>query len=207
MSESSLSSFTSSEVTQLIAQATDEDGAVSGPALDRLFAIAYHELRSRAHHQRAGWAGAETLNTTALVHEAYEKILGSSEVRFENRAHFLAIASRAMRQVLLDYAKSQRALKRGGDRARVTLGDAEMRSTQSDPMFFQVIALSDAMDRLQTFNPEGARVVECRFFGGMTVEETAVALGVSEPTVKRRWRAARAWLHHALTAVADDDTQ
>jgi RNA polymerase sigma factor (TIGR02999 family) len=169
--------------------------------LPRLFGLAYDDLLRHAHRQRLGWAGAHTVNTTALVHEAYEKLAGAADLSFQNRAHFLAVAARAMRQVLLDYAKGQHAQKRGGGRDRVSLGDAELAEVAPEVRVDHLLTLHDALERLSAFNPEGAHVVECRFYGGMTVEETAAALGVSEPTVKRRWRAARAWLHRELALV------
>jgi RNA polymerase sigma factor (TIGR02999 family) len=187
------------EITQLLDEIGESSGrSISPAAMDRLFALVYEELHSQAHRQRAGWLSARTLNTTALVHEAYEKLMGASEVAFSSRAHFLAVSARAMRQILLDYAKSQRAQKRGGDRDRVSLGDWQLAEVAPEPAFDRLIALDDALTRLKSFNPEGARVVECRFFAGMTVEEAAAALGVSEPTVKRRWRSARAWLLREL---------
>jgi len=174
--------------------------AARGAALGDLFGVAYDDLHRHAHRQRLGWAGAHTVNTTALVHEAFEKLAGASDVSFQSRAHFLAVAARAMRQVLLDYAKGQHAQKRGGGRDRVSLGDAQLAEAAPEPRLDHLLTLNDSLERLAAFNPEGARVVECRFFGGMSVEETAAALGVSEPTVKRRWRAARAWLHRELAA-------
>jgi RNA polymerase sigma-70 factor, ECF subfamily len=194
---------TSGEVTMLLEEIGRSDGgAGSDGAIDRLFMLVYDELHNQAHRQRAGWVAARTLNTTALVHEAYEKLLGASEVGFKNRAHFLAVSARAMRQILLDYAKSQRAQKRGGDRDRVTLGDFQQAEVAPEPEYERIIALDDALNKLKQFNPDGARVVECRFYAGMTVEEAAAALGVSEPTVKRRWRSARAWLHRELEGRA-----
>jgi len=192
-------SGTSGEVTRLLEEVGRDGQAVAGDGpMDRLFLLVYDELHRQAHRQRAGWVAARTLNTTALVHEAYEKLLGASDVGFKSRAHFLAVAARAMRQILLDYAKGQRAQKRGGDRDRVSLGDHQMAEIAPEPDFERLIALDDALSRLKSFNVDGARVVECRFYAGMTVEETAAALGVSEPTVKRRWRSARAWLHQEL---------
>jgi len=188
-----------SEITQLLEQiSSSSDQAGSSSSMDRLFVLVYEELHNQAHRQRGGWVAARTLNTTALVHEAYEKLMGAADVAFSSRAHFLAVSARAMRQILLDYAKAQRAQKRGGDRDRVSLGDWQQAEVASGPAFERIIALDDALQRLKRFNPEGARVVECRFFAGMTVEEAAEALGVSEPTIKRRWRSARAWLLREL---------
>ncbi len=191
----------SGEVTRLLDEVSGQVDGVSNAAMDRLFMLVYDELRRQAHRQRGGWMAARTLNTTALVHEAYEKLLGAADVGFSSRAHFMAVAARAMRQILLDYAKAQRAQKRGGDRDRVSLGDFQMAEVAPDPGYDRLIALDDALERLRVFNPDGARVVECRFYAGMTVEETAAALGVSEPTGKRRWRTARAWLYRELEGM------
>ena len=189
----------SGEVTRLLDAM--HDGRRPGArdeAFGELFEIVYDELHRQAQRQRAGWHNARTLNTTALVHEAYAKLVEGADVRFESRAHLLAVAAKAMRQILLDYVKAQQAQKRGGDRDRVTLDDG---LAVSDEETTQLLALDQALERLQAMSPEAARIVECRFFGGMSVEETAEALGVSESTVKRRWRTARAWLHRELTAV------
>lgn len=161
--------------------------------LDGHFARAYGELCRRAERLRAGWHGADTMNATALVHEAYEKMAAAGPLRFESEAHFLAVAARAMRQVLLDYAKGRRAQKRGGGAPRVPLGEHA-----DGASFEQVLALDEAVERLRAFDPEGAEVVTCRFYAGLSVEETAAALALSAPTVKRRWRAARAWLYREL---------
>jgi RNA polymerase sigma factor (TIGR02999 family) len=165
-----------------------------------LFRRLYDELRTLARHHRARWRGNDTLNTTALVHEAYFKLIGSVD-GFENRSHVLGVASRAMRQVLVTYAEAQRALKRGGGVPDVPLEDviesgdgALLTEDQADT----IAALDEALTRLAKADERAARVVECRFFGGMTVEETAEALGLSVATVGRSWRAARAWLYGEL---------
>ena len=182
----------SGDVTHLLdALRGDESGAAFG----ELFGLVYDELHRQAHRQRAGWHNARTLNTTALVHEAYAKLVDGADVPFESRAHLLAVSAKAMRQVLLDYVKAQRAQKRGGDRDRVTLDDGLAAVEEETARLFD---LEQALDALHTMSPEAARIVECRFFGGMSVEETAEALGLSESTVKRRWRTARAWLRREL---------
>ena len=190
-----------SEVTRLLDALRDEslrDESLHDASFDRLFALVYDELHRQAHRQRAGWANARTLDTTALVHEAYAKLVGGADLAFESRAHLLAVAAKAMRQVLLDYAKAQRAQKRGGGYDRVTLNEERVAPDEPTSRLF---ALEAALERLGAMSPEAARIVECRFFGGMSVEETAEALGLSDSTVKRRWRTARAWLYRAL---ADD---
>ena len=183
----------SGDVTRLLdAMRSDADGEAFG----ELFGLVYDELHRQAHRQRAGWHNARTLNTTALVHEAYAKLVDGADVPFESRSHLLAVAAKAMRQILLDYVKAQRAQKRGGDRDRVTLDDG---LAIAEDETVRLLALDQALDTLHAMSPEAARIVECRFFGGMSVEETAEALGVSDSTVKRRWRTARAWLHRELT--------
>ncbi|MEM1054354.1 MAG: ECF-type sigma factor [Bacteroidota bacterium] len=166
---------------------------------EALFRRLYDELRRLARHHRARWHGNETLNTTALVHEAYFKLIGSVE-GFENRSHVLGVASRAMRQVLVTYAEAQRALKRGGGVPDIPLDDALQMGDPllSDEQAETITALDEALVRLGKADERAARVVECRFFGGMTVEETAEALDLSVATVGRSWRAARAWLYGEL---------
>ncbi|OZC01746.1 ECF-type sigma factor [Rubricoccus marinus] len=167
---------------------------------DALFRRLYDELRTLARHHRARWRGNETMNTTALVHEAYFKLLGSVE-GFENRSHVLGVASRAMRQVLVTYAEAQRALKRGGGVPNLSLDEASTAddgSLLSDEQADTISALDEALTRLAKADERAARIVECRFFGGMSVEETSEALGLSVATVGRSWRAARAWLYGEL---------
>ncbi|MEL6616194.1 MAG: ECF-type sigma factor [Bacteroidota bacterium] len=167
---------------------------------EALFRRLYDELRTLAHHHRARWRGNETLNTTALVHEAYFKLIGSVD-DFENRSHVLGVASRAMRQVLVTYAEAQRAQKRGGGVPNLSLDEAVAGNASgllTDEQADTIAALDEALDRLARADERAARVVECRFFGGMTVEETAEALGLSVATVGRSWRAARAWLYGEL---------
>lgn len=185
-------STTSGEVTRLLEAMR---GDAHDAAFAELFGLVYDELHRQAHRQRAGWHNARTLNTTALVHEAYAKLVDGADVSFESRAHVLAVAGKAMRQILLDYVKAQRAQKRGGDRDRVTLDEGL--AVEEDETV-RLLALEQALETLHEMSPEAARIVECRFFAGMSVEETAEALGVSASTVKRRWRTARAWLHREL---------
>ena len=169
--------------------------AEGGAPASALFDRAYGELRRIARAHRARWAGDATLNTTALVHEAYLKL---AEHPVEGRAHLLAVASRAMRQVLASYAEARLAQKRGGGAAHVEIDDdldgAPLTEAQAD----RAAALEGALRRLEQADPRAARVVECRFFGGLSVDETARALGVSPATVARSWRAARAWLRAEL---------
>lgn len=180
------------------------DASLSGSseALDRLFEVVYDDLRVRAHAQRRRWQGQETLNTTALVHETYLKLAGARTEDWESRAHFLAIASRAMRQVLVDYARRQTAAKRGGDRRPVHLDDIVLQpgAAVSGDRSEAVLALEASLARLEASNPRHGRIVECRFFGGMTIQDTAAALGVSPATIKRGWAVAQAWLYRDIRA-------
>jgi RNA polymerase sigma factor (TIGR02999 family) len=171
------------------------DAQGEGSALDALFARVYDELRSIAHQQLRRHRQGETLNTTALVHEAYVRLIDQSRVDYKDRAHFLAIASRAMRFVLIDYARSRSAEKRGGGRAAVTL---ERVQVSADDCAGDLLALNEALDRLSSFDARLSQVVECRFFGGLSYEEVALAIGASVPTAKREWRRARAWLYVSM---------
>lgn len=169
------------------------------PPFDELFAEAYERLRQLAGVERARWSGNETLNTTALVHEVYVKLARQRE-GLRNPDRLFAVAARAMRHVLVNYAEEQRAAKRGGDAPRVplaTLGPLEDAGA-SPSTCEDVLALSAALDRLGQVSERQRDVVECRFFGGLSVEETGGALGVSTATVKRDWRFARTWLYHEL---------
>ncbi|WP_412069835.1 ECF-type sigma factor [Rubrivirga sp. IMCC43871] len=181
------------EVAQLLAalEAGDDD------ALDRLFPIVYDELRGLARAVRRG-PSLETVNTTALVHEAYLRLARNAGASFEGRSHFLSVAAKAMRHVLVDHARRRGARKRGGDLARVDLSESLVGGSGEAPDA-HVLALDRSLDRLAELDVRKARVVECRFFGEMSVEETAAALGVSEATVKRDWRMAQAWLYRALS--------
>lgn len=163
-------------------------------SLDALFALAYDELRRIAKRVRGD--RGQTLSTTAIVHEAYLKLL-PSKIPANDAAHFKLLIARAMREVLIDAARRRSAGKRGGGDLAVTLDEA----IQLAPLnTAQVIDLSEALDELSRVDPRRASVVECRFFGGLDIDETAAALGLSTATVKRDWRVARAWLQHALTA-------
>jgi RNA polymerase sigma-70 factor, ECF subfamily len=161
-------------------------------ALDRLLPLVYDDLRRMARGQLAGESAAPTLQATALVHEAYLKLAAGGHVDAVDRAHFLAISARAMRQVLVDYARRRRAAKRGGEWHRTTLSDG----LASHPLDVEELLALDAA--LETLEPRQRQVVECRFFAGMEEEEIATALGVSARTVRREWVKARAWLNRAL---------
>ena len=165
-------------------------------AFDSLFSLVYAELRSKAHHLLENQPRGHTLSTTALVHESYLKLIRNDRLTLQDRAHFLAVAARAMRMVLVSYARNHDAVKRGGGAAGFHLDDAlNLANERAERM----IALDEALERLSSLNDRLSRTVELRFFGGMTVEETAEALGVAQSTVKLDWQKARAWLHRELT--------
>jgi RNA polymerase sigma factor (TIGR02999 family) len=167
-------------------------------ALDALFPLVYEELGRLAHQQRRRWDGDFTLTTTALVHEAYLKLAGQRQLPTESRAHFLAIAAKAMRHILCNYARDRRRQKRGGGQPHVALeGAATADGTALDlppDQADRLAGLDEALRRFEGIAERQCRVVECRFFGGMSVEETAAALGMSPRNVKRDWSFARAWL-------------
>ena len=163
--------------------------------MGRLVPIVYEELRVIARHQLAGEAPGHTLNATALVHEAYVRLARLDRIDWQDRAHFFAIASQAIRRVLVDHAVRRNAAKREGRLQRVELTGVPV---FEDADLNGVLALNQALERLEAMDARQVRVVECRFFGGMSIEETAAALEVSPATVKRDWMAARAWLNREL---------
>lgn len=165
-------------------------------AFEELLPQVYDELRRIAHLQLRRERNGHTLNTTALVHEAYVKLVDHQHMDWQNRAHFYAVAATAMRRVLISYARKRTAEKRGGGVVDVTFDEAFGRF--SDERAEELVALDEALERLEQLNARHARVVECRYFGGLTIEETAAVLGVSPITVTRDWRMARAWLKDAL---------
>ncbi|HEX7050198.1 MAG TPA: sigma-70 family RNA polymerase sigma factor [Longimicrobiales bacterium] len=180
-----------SPVTDLLLDLhTDDESTV-----DRIMPWVYDELRAVAHrHLRAEPAG-HTLGTTALVHEAYLKLVDQTRADWRDRAHFFAIASRAMRRILVDYARAHGAAKRGGGRRRIPLDRAELAVEERADV---LLALNEALEQLAALDERQSRVVECRFFGGLTEAETAEALGVTTRTVRRDWVKARAWLYDRL---------
>lgn len=190
-----------------VARLLEELRAGDPTAFDRLFEFVYERLHDLAHRQRRRWRGDETLGTTALLHEAYLRLAGQPARTWQDRSHFLAVVSTAMRQIFLDYAKRKRAVKRGGDGLAVSLEELESFLTDGNGVGeagpAALIALDASLRRLERAEPRQARIVECRFFGGMTIEETAEVLGVSTPTVKRGWSMAQAWLYRDLTRSPD----
>lgn len=171
-------------------------------AFDRLLPLVYDELtrlaRSKLRFERAG----HTLNTTALVHEAYLKLVDQTRVEWRNRHHFFAVASEAMRRILIDYAKQRHAAKRGGKANHIELseaGEIPAGPLLSEHQATELLALDQALERLSGFNPLGARVIQYRFFGGLSNQEAADVLGVSDRSVRRSWTVAKAWLRRELS--------
>lgn len=178
------------ELTQLLHAANEGDQ----PALNRLVALLYVDLRQLAHRCRKG---SEALDTTSLVHECYLRFLGSGELEVNDRAHFFNLAARIMRQLLCDYARERLAAKRGGGAPHVELRESDA-AEQSEAE--HCLAVDQALERLAESHPRQARVVECRFFAGLTEEETAEALDRSLRSVQRDWQGAREWLGRRLQA-------
>jgi len=168
-------------------------------AESELYSIVYSELRRVAGHYMRSEREGNTLQPTALVHEAYIRLLGTEAVEYQNRGHFKALACRAMRRVLVDHARARGAEKRGGDLQKVTFDDIQPRAAAQ---FGELLAVHEALDKLASIKPRQVQVVEMRYFGGLTVEETAEALGVSEKTVKRDWSLARLWLFKEITGTS-----
>jgi RNA polymerase sigma factor (TIGR02999 family) len=165
-------------------------------ALNRLLPLVYDTLRRLAHRALRGERRGHTLNTTALAHEAYVKLVGLERIQWQNRSHFFAIAALAMRRVLVDHAVSRTAQKRGGGITPVALDEGLL---VSDDRLEEVLILDQALQRLESIDASVVRIVQCRIFVGMSIEETALALALSPATVKRHWQAARAWLTRELS--------
>lgn len=182
-------------ITVLLERWKDGDSA----ALQDLLPIVYDELRRVAQRYLRSERTGHTLQSTALVHEAYLRLAQGNPRQFENRAHFFAVASNLMRQILVDYARSHRAAKRGGGAYKITLTDGlGVAAGKEAASEFDVLALNEAMTGLAKLDAQQARVVELRFFGGLSIEETAAVMNISPATVKRDWATARAWLHREM---------
>lgn len=185
---------------RIIGECMADTGGESGRdrvAIDRLLPVIYEELRRIAHYRLRAEQTGNTLETTGLVHEAYLRLVGSAHLEFENRAHFLAIAAQAMRHILIDSALARRTQKRGGGVQPLSIDVVPIVAEERSE---EVLALDEALQRLSAINERQARVVECRYFGGMNIDETALALDMSPATVKRDWLLARAWLNRELQA-------
>ena len=166
-------------------------------AVDELFPLVYDELRRIAHLQLAGERPDHTLSTTALVHEAYLKLVDQSRAGWQDQAHFCAIASRAMRRILIDYARKRKAVKRGGSDEPLSLDESKVAVEQKAAV---LVSLDEALDRLEELDERSAKIVEFRFFGGLQEVEIAEVIGISTRTVRRDWVKARAWLYKELNA-------
>ena len=184
-------SLSPKSVTELLAQwhAGDEE------ALRAVLPRVYDELRRLAHHYMRRERSGHTLQTTALVHEAYLQLEKQGAAAFKDRSHFVAVCAHLMRQILVDYARKRRAAKRDGGYKLTLLDDAFAFKSKS----LDLVALDDALCELAKLDPEQSRLVELRFFGGLSIEETAKVLGLSPATVKRHWETVRLWLHHQLS--------
>jgi len=188
-----MNDVTQKSITQLLVAWGDGDQA----ALDQLVPLVYGELRRLARSYLRGERQGHTLQTTALVNEAYLRLVEQKHVRWQNRAHFLAICAQLMRRILVDYARRRQYQKRGGGALQVTLAEAESAAFERAP---DLVVLDEALRSLAEIDPRRAQVVELRFFGGLSIEETAEVLKVSPTTVERDWTIAKAWLHKTMTS-------
>jgi RNA polymerase sigma-70 factor, ECF subfamily len=189
---------TSHEITQLLLAWSDGDKQ----ALDRLVPLVYDELRRLAQNYMRKERAGQTLQTTALIHEVYLRLIDADRVQWRNRAHFFGIAARLMRQILVARARERGCQKRGGGAERVSLDEAMVIDERLDE---DLVALDEALGELSQFDARMAQVVEMRFFGGLTEEEIAAALDVSTKTVRRDWRLARSWLRRKLSWERTDE--
>jgi RNA polymerase sigma factor (TIGR02999 family) len=176
-------------VTQLLIELTGGNTQV----LEGLLPIVYGELRELANNYLRRERADHTLQPTALVHEAYMKLVDQRNVQWQNRAHFFGVAANIMRRILVDHARKHNSEKRGGEFSKEQLEEALV--VVSDEKSFELLALDEALENLNEMDPQKARIVELRYFGGLSVEETAEVMGVSEITVKRHWKLAKAWLY------------
>lgn len=179
------------EVSQLLKKWSNGDEA----ALDKVMPIVYQELRRLAHHYMRKERPGHTLQTTALVNEAYMRLAKYKKMRWQSRAHFFAVAAQVMRRILVDQARSKNFAKRGDGAEKISLDETAVVSAGRSA---EVIAVDDALTELESWDPRKGRIVELRFFGGLNIEETAEVLKVSPTTVQREWRSAKAWLYKAI---------
>ena len=184
------------EITELLLAWSSGEAS----ALDRLIPLVYAELRRLAHRYMRDQPLDHTLETSALINEAYLRLVDSSRVRWQDRAHFLAVAAQAMRRILVDYARSRKAQRRGGNCQRISL---EAAATLHQARGTDLVELDEALSSLALTSPHRAQVIELRFFGGLSVQETASVLDVSEDTVMRDWKLARVRLYHAMKGARE----
>lgn len=182
-----------SSITALLQQLSDGDRSVEAGLIPRLYDELHRLAARHMRHER----GNHTLQPTALVHEAYERLVQQPQIPWQSRAHFYATASQLMRHILVDHARARQAEKRGGNQNKVTLDESVLQTTNQS---VNVLDLHDALERLAQFDIRQLRIVELHFFGGMTFEEIALVLSISDRTVKRDWRMARAWLREQLAS-------
>ena len=185
----------STQVTHLLTRWSSGDEN----AREALIPLVYDELRKVARHFLSRQRPDHTLQSTALVHEAYVRLVGYPSVHFENRAHFFAVASQLMRRILVDHARKRNAAKRGGNNLTLVLDEAIALPAKSE---IDIAALDNALSNLATLDPRQANIVEMRFFGGLSIQETSKVLGISAATVKREWTTARTWLFDEMTRHA-----
>ncbi len=183
--------------TENVSQLLQEWSKGDQQALEELLPLIYNELRQLAHNFLFRERSGHTLQTTALVHEAYLKLIDQRDARWQNRSHFFAIAAQAMRRILIDSARRHAAMKRGGPQEKLSLDEVPEVSIEPN---LKLLALDEALNALAEIDPEQSRIVELRYFGGLTIEETAEVMKSSPASVKREWAMARAWLHQALTS-------
>lgn len=194
----SLQEITPQEITVLLIAWGRGDRA----ALDRLMPLVYDELRRMAHRYLGRERAGHTLQSAALVNEVYLKMVGGQQLDWQNRAHFFAVAAQLIRMILVDYARTRNRDRRGGGAQRVSLDDALL---VADEQSAELVALNDALNSLAAFDERKSKVAELRFFGGLSVEETATALDVAPITVMREWRLAKAWLYRELNREGGDE--
>jgi len=180
------------EVSRLLRDWSNGDEA----ALDKVIPVVYQELRRLAHHYMRKERGDHTLQTTALVNEAYMRLADYKRMRWQSRVHFFAVSAQVMRRILVEHARSRNSVKRGGDAQKISLDEA---AVVSGGRAAEVIAVDDALTDLESWDQRKGKIVELRFFGGLSIEETAKVLKVSPTTVQREWRAAKAWLYRAIS--------
>ena len=190
----------SHEVTQLLLAWNKGDQA----ALDKLIPLVHVELRRLARNYMRRERTGHTLQTTALINEAYLRLIDQKNVHWQNRAHFFGIAAQLMRRILVDHARTKKRAKRGGSDVRVSFSEATIKAKDQD---LDIVALDEALERLAKIDEQQSKIVELRFFSGLTVEETAEVLSISPATVKRDWSMAKAWLHRELTGEVEKHEQ